>query len=260
MGISGPGGGVTITKGQADGFLVKYKDSTHIDITAGIFETDGKVITLSANAEDILVSTIPAGFDLIYIYVDESESTASSAVFYDDLTEPNDDLTKRGWYHPANTSDRVVGVVPSYSEAAEISPFFVVDMGRHIRQTLGPRDSGDINPITDLIIARNMSPTGVYQATNDRESSVVCPVNAGELLIELTNTDAITLVSLYVSNAEYAAAQTTLTKAMAEEFAYERATLREWLALGSSRNIRIGGDNNDDNLLTALVFGYGYKR
>lgn len=253
MGIVGPGRG-GITKGYADGFVAKYDDSTHVDITAGIYEVDGKIITLAADANYVLTS-IPAGFDWIYIYLNKSASTSLSPSFYNGTDEPVFNPTKRGWYHPTNTSDRLVAAVFTPDSGVIIAPYSVIEAGNKLRRT-----HFSITATAEFAIATNMNPDGTWQTPNMRESSVILPINAVQALFRIGNQDSIgALVSVAVTNSEIAALESS--PARGEQLFLSttgNATLTNEISLGDSRNVKVFGNPDDDNFLSAWLGGCTY--
>ena len=247
------GGAAASTLGSVDGFEVKYKDSTHIDITAGIFESDGLTTVLSANEEDVLVTSIPAGFDSIYFYLDKSASTSTSQVFYNDTDEPVFDPVRRGNYHPTNTEDRCFGDVFTPAAGATILPFSSASSRNKVRVQLSSRASGDLD------LAVNLSPTGAYQSVTT-ESSAILPVYASEILVSLVNSEGAGLVTLSMSTQEYAAADSNIVNAQTLAQGPTLLEIADWLSLDASRNIKIRGKASNDNALSAYVYGYGYSR
>jgi hypothetical protein len=253
MAISGPPDPVTTAsnKGFSGGFVVKYSDSTNIAITSGNIEANGKLYTLSADTTHLMTS-LAAGFDIHYIYLDDSESTAPTAVFYDSTTEPSYDHTRRGWY---NGDDRLIGIVRSPAASATIQYFETkIVSEEYIEMDLGRQD----------VLALNMTPTGAWQEPNTANTSGLVPVNASSFKVAMNNADTAAEVGLYVATAEMAAANPALTAGLIEKFNYSNETsttiTTPFLALGASRNIKLGGQLDDANTLSMWLRGFGYRR
>lgn len=251
MGIPGL---IESIKGRADGFVTKYADPTHVNITAGIYDVAGKKISLSADA-NYLFTSLPSGFDIIYIYLNRSASGPTSPSFYNTIVEPVLNPILRGWYHPTNTSDRLVGVVRSPAASATIEYFAMEAISQnYLECDFGRKEQ----------LATDLSPDGTWQTPNTAEFSTVCPVNAVSYKITMDNGDDSDTTGLYCANSEMAAVNTAISHGQFEQFNYSVNTSTTvttcFLALGASRNIKIAGNDDDLNTLGAWFRGFGYAR
>jgi len=246
MSIAGPGIGVV--KGEADGFVVRYDTTLRVKITSGIFEANGRRYFLTAGTTHTLTS-LASAFDFHYILLDTSASTPQTPVFIDTITEPTFDDVRRGEYVG---DDRVVGDTHSPAGSAIIEQFDTsVFSGRYIRNTMFP--------FTKLL-ALNQDPDGAFQTPNTAESSTFLPVNAVDAAIRLQNSAAGVNLILAWANNEAAAIETNTLGKPTSIIAADVHELAMWGALGASRNIKIAGEDNDNNALNAWVAGYGYRR
>ena len=184
--------------------------------------------------------------------MEDSASTAPKAVFVDSITGPNFDAAKRGWY---NGDDRMIGLVSSTTGAATIIPFETVEYaGKLIRISWGQTTDAQWE------LALNMNPTGAWQVPNTRESSTNVSVNAVEINLNMFNLDAGALGAVAASSLEYSVLETSIVDGTLYYEWFVRGDTTKWIPLGASRNVRIGGTADDDNLLRAITEGYGYTR
>lgn len=251
LGTDWKDGGAVATAGYIDGFVSKFDTATRIIITAGLSEVDGEMFSLSANTTHTLTSLISA-FDHHYVYFDKSASSLIAPVFYDETTEPVFDIAKNGRYHPVNTDDRMIGTVMGTDGAATIIPYLASGRGKSI--TI---ETGD-----GLIpwIALSMNPSGVFQDPNVNPASVVTPVNAIRLRFKISNTDANSKIALYAGANELVTLGGSVVNAPYVEAGYDRQISMSSINLGDSRNIRIGGSNLNDNVLSMRSLGHKYER
>lgn len=236
------GGG--ITKGYADGFMAKYNDSTHVDIAAGIYETGGKIITLAADANYLLTS-IPLGFDWIYIYLDKSASTSTSPSFYNGTDEPVFSPAKRGWYHPTNTEDRLVSPVAT----STIKYFDTVKKRNLIRQIYGS---------TFPAMSANLIPDTAWDSPSLIDGDVITPVNAKEMAFRMVNSGGT--LQLFAASKEYGDQHPALADAAFWTQQQGFCRLQDWLMLSNSRKIYLAGVFGDNNFLNITCQGVGFER
>jgi len=239
--------------GYEAGFNIGYNNTTGIKINGGAYEVDGEIFSLAAAAAHTMTS-LAAGYDLHYIYVDKSGGTPTTPVFYDTTTEPAAfDEIRRGYYHPTNTADRMVAVVPSTIGAATIDYFDILDMGGGMTKFFTARSSVPM-------LASLLNPSGGWQVPNLRESSTVLPVNAVGIGLQLSNTNVPGSVALYGASKEWADSHTNPSEAPMIEWGYNNLSVVSWIALAASRNVRIAGFNAADNNLGAWVSGIEWRR
>ena len=247
------GGNGGIPKGYQSEVLVKYKDTTHYDITAGLYEVDGLEIEISADIADILVTSPPAGFDFIYVYANKSLSGASTLVSYNDTAEPVKNLSKKGWYHPTNTSDRILGVLHSPAAGATIA-----------YSKSFPTKSGvksEINSDPDFKLADAMIPNGAWQTPNLLESGVRLPVNAIGALIKVKSEKGAAPFAEFSwidnESASFYAVQFTSPRFSRGGLSTIQA---QWGPIGASRNIKIFAASLNVGTVRAEINGWEIER
>jgi hypothetical protein len=229
--------------GHIDGYVVSYNTTTAVTITAGSVEANGAYYTLASDASHSMTS-LAAGFDHHYIYIDDDASTAPTAVIIDATTEPAWSDSKRGWY---NGDDRCIGSVVSPAAAATILYFDSYGRVNSVQYFYG----------TDLFpaCATNLNPSGAWQTPNTNESSVLCPVNSKLLHGTAYFQDVGGSCRFYAASNEKAtvnAVGNSDVTLYAEVLARRSFTV----SLGASRNIKITGENDDDNVLGVVVQGF----
>lgn len=236
--------------GDVDGFVVKTSSTTAIALTSGSITANGKRYSLLADTTHTMTSLLSA-FDLHYIYIDDSASTGSTAVIIDSTTEPSLDLARRGRY---NGDDRCIGAVTSPSGSATVAYFDVLVVNNHhIRNYIARTSSPQL--------ANNMLPaSGVWQTPNLNQSSVVVPVNATEINLQLAGGDVAAFAFSAAASSEWAAVNTSLSDAPNSAAGFDTVNHIFWLPLAASNNIQIGASTDDDALLSAFSNGYGYER
>lgn len=245
MGITGGGSGVS--KGLADGFVVRFFDVDTVIITSGEYEGNGKKYTLSTDI-NYDVTTLDATLAFHYIYIDDSASTPPIPVFIDSKTTPAFDPIRRGYY---NGDDRLVGVIFSELNTATIEFFDATQMSDHLIRNTANRK---------VLAAGQGVNGGVYQTPNVDECSKYVPVNAVEAMIFMQNGDPGGNVELSWRNNEAAVKNTVPFTAPGHGQLATFASIVVWDALGVSRNIKIATASDDDNSLFAAVKGYGHGR
>jgi hypothetical protein len=238
-----------VSPGFADGFVVKYNNTTSVTITSGSILANGKFYTLPLSDVVHNMTSLASAFDFHYIYIDDSESTAPDAVFIDSTTEPAYSIAKRGWY---NGDDRCIGTLTSTDGAATIDFFETVALSdNYIRNTALKYD-----------LAQAMDPNGAWQTPNILECSARTPVNATELLLNMRGEDLPDQLGELAWRSSEGAA--IVTQPFTSPFFIagpNRIYMTfPWGALGASRNIKIFGGDNDNNAMYARVVGYGYSR
>jgi hypothetical protein len=229
--------------GGIDGYVVKYNTTTAVTVAAGSCEANGKRYTLAADASHSMTS-LAAGFDHHYIYIDDDASTAPTAVIIDATTEPAWSDSKRGWY---NGNDRCIGSVVSPAAAATILYFNASESGNNVEYFYG----------TDLLpaCATSLNPSGAWQTPNTNESSVLCPVNSKLLHGTVYFQDTGSSCRFYAASSEMAAVN-AVGNSDVTFYAEVLARRSFTVSLGASRNIKITGENDDDNVLGVVVQGF----
>lgn len=252
MGGLGPGGdrafSLTDIPGFADGFVPEYSTTTAVIIKAGSVEANGKSYAFASDTAHTMTS-LASGFDFHYIYVDDSASTAPTAVIIDSTTEPAWSDANRGWY---NGDDRCIGVVPSLVGAAEVTFFEAAGSGKRITSQFM------IGQLPQM--ATDMDPSFSWQTPDDNDGSVITPVNAEEMQLGIFSSDTGALALSYAITVEAAAEGLAVQSAPWVNWAWDSALAIKSLVLGASRNIYITGADDDDNALSAWCIAYTYSR
>lgn len=149
---------------------IKYANTTTITVTAGYGECNG---FYWENTSDTNVSlTVPTAEDIVYIYVDFSESDFPSVVFTDSTTEPTFSDAKLGWY---NGDDRCIGAVYSPASSATINNFNYI--GTKLIFT------------GSLYLEQSANPSATWQNTNVSAADV-SPVIADSLALDFKINDS----------------------------------------------------------------------
>jgi hypothetical protein len=235
-------------KGDITGMVVKYNSTTSITITAGAMEMNGNLYILSNDTTHTMTSTT-ASFDIHYIYV--TVGTPPNVSIIDSISEPIWSNSKRGFY---NGNDKCISAVISRSGTTNIDYFSVAPQSDHFIRVHYGRASL-------LQLATNMNPTSAWQTPNTNESSVTLPVTSTAVKLWLSNTDVDAVVTLAATSSEMAAVNTALADGEVYYTASIELILSDgWVNLGASRNVRIGGANDDDNFLSSWVTGFEIQR
>lgn len=235
--------------GSVDGYIVNHNTSTSVTITAGSIEANEKLYLLASDASHSMTS-LASAFDFHYIYIDDSASTAPTAVFIDVTTEPTFSVTKRGWY---NGDDRCIGAVASTDGASTIIYFESHAESSNLVLTELPN-------VRLPNMASSMNPGTAWQTPNNNDGSVVTPVNAKRIRFNIANTDTSANLALRIANAEMASAETAPGNNGGVWVGFDQLQETSTISLGSSRNVRINGNDNDDNNMGLTCLGYSYQR
>jgi hypothetical protein len=237
--------------GFIDGFVVKYNTTTAVTITSGQVEANGKRYTLSANASHSMTS-LASGADFHYIYIDDDASSPPAATIIDSTTEPSWSDSERGWY---NGDDRCIGVVYSAVGSATVAYFDILSLSDKTFRVEWPAYNG-----LSMSIANNINPTGAWQEPNVVNTDYFTPVNAVEVRLRILGDDLLARAAVYCVNSESAAINTNVYDTATQIIGFGNVTWPGWVNLGPSRQIKLGGDADDDNVLSARVSGCAYMR
>jgi len=237
-------------RGDIEGFYPIYNGTTDVDLKAGKIGANGKYFVLEGDATHAMTS-LASGFDHHYIYIDDSASTSGGIpTIIDATTEPTWSDAKKGWY---SGNDRCIGSVISPSTGATVAYFDTeVLSNKSIRYTYNYADIPQM--------ATSMSPTGAWLTPDNNDGNLVTPSNATSIYLRLYNTDAGTTVRLYACSAEYSAVHSADTGAPIDRIGDSQVAIQGWLALGATRNIKISGDDDDDNNLSVWCNGFTISR
>lgn len=241
--------GYSMGLGSIEGYVVGYSDIDTVTITSGFVEANGSFYTLASGTTHDMTS-LASGFDFHYIYIDDSESTAPTAVIIDATTEPAWSDAKRGWY---NGDDRCIGVIASPSGSSIINPFMV--NGNNSKGIVCETGSG-----TDFIMGTNMNPISGWQIPNIKDGSAVTPVNATEIKMFIKNSDISQPVAHYLASIEFATLETNIDLGPYISLSYVWDGSTTWVILGSTRNVVVAGYNVADNDMDVDCKGFKYSR
>ena len=236
-----------IALGHIRGVYPVYTDTTHVAIQPGQVECNSNTYILTTAVAHEILNFSSGGFT--YLYIDDSESTkGGTPTIIDSTTEPAWSDSKQGYY---NGNDRCIGAL--YCDgAATLSAFTTQVKGTNVW----------VKSIATLQIAAAMNPDSTWQAPGTKESSTVLPVNAILCNVVLLGSDAAGQVA-NISCCSYEASVQGLPVSYQADV-YNQAITRICdtgeITLGASRNIRIAGDNDDDNALYCWVTGYTIRR
>lgn len=241
----------TFTLGLIDGFVVRYNTTTAISVSGGLCEANGEYYDSISGGSSHTMTSLVTGFDLHYVYIDDSASTAPAAVIIDSVTEPTFSAAKNGFY---NGDDRCIGVIPSQDGVAQLVKINASVNGRNVINRFGRGDADYSVPI----LASAQNPNGNWQAPNTNASSVVVPVMATSICVSMSNTDSANIITIGANNAQIT--PSTISRGQIIWIGYEFAAFVGWLTLDSSRNIIIAGEDTNDNALACTCIGYEYVR
>jgi hypothetical protein len=236
-----------LQKGRADGFVIEYSTSTAINITAGNCEANGKQYSLASAASHTMTS-LAAGFDLHYVYIDDDVSSPPTPTFIDSTTEPVYSLAKRGWY---NGDDRCVGVVVSPATGATVLLFETSGRDKLISVEYG------YNTVPDM--ALNIAADGTWKTpTNDGD--VVVPVGSERIRAQLFSARSGAPSQARMATKEMVDAGLSVNNSQLWTQGYINNHHIIELNLGASRQIRISSPTGNLNQLTLRCMGFTYSR
>ena len=106
-----------------------------------------------------------------------------------------------------------------------------------------------------------MNPDSTWQTPDDMESSTKLPVSAISGCFQILGADANSSGAAYLT--PYSLAKGVSFSAEAIQWtlgANETFGCIDWVDLDSTRNVRIAGNNDDDNTLSCWIKGYEIRR
>lgn len=241
------GGGMTIN-GYISGLHVNYLDHDQVIVEVGEVVADGSYYTLSGVVTST-VSGLVTGAEHHYLYIDDSASTADSGTIttYWSTNEPVESETLYGWYNSTSATDRVLSAVYSKTGTNGVFRFEQAD-GKY----------KNIEGVHTL--AGNMNPDASWQTPGTSEAAPFLPVNASRALVMYNGTDSGAALELDVTTKEAADAGLSFGQGEGRVIGYNGWRGTRWLKLGASRNIRIGGADDDDNDLDCWLSGWEIRR
>jgi hypothetical protein len=189
--ISGPISGVTPV----------YLNTSQITITAGYGQAYDTDFTLAADATHTMTS-LAAGADQHYIYIDYSASTfPASPAFIDSTTEPTFDVARQGWYKATN--DRCIGVVYSDDGLATVIPFVLTPISDTVQDINVLALSTNTTRIEYNDNTNSIGNNALWQIPNTELSTVV-PVNAIGATLMLSTGNGANFAGMFVTTKEFA--------------------------------------------------------
>lgn len=227
-------------RGYITGAYPEYKDTVTVTITPGYGFCNGKYWRLDQGTDLSLSSVLPTGEDYVYIYIDESSITDYQTFsFYGSTTEPTYQTAvpdeKFGWY---NGYDRCIGVVYTPTGSATIQSYTTTR--GVVRWKYG---SGGLG----IQLANNISGTASWTAPGT-ESSAKLPVNADGAILWIHSLDTNDKCIVYAIAYERSVNGPHVYAADIVGSGYGGANGTGIVDLGSSRNIRLASDSNDDSI------------
>jgi hypothetical protein len=240
-------------EGYIKGMYCDYLNTTQVTWSVGSAEHSGTAIEIST-AFTTTVSTLAAGADWHYAYVTNSASgTLSASDIVWSTTEPTESSTLHGWYDAQN--NRCIGAVYSSAAGATIYEFDRMNDGMMRYQTI-------------LIAASSMNPAGTWQTPDDAETSTLCSVLAKRMRVHIRFGESTAGDHGYgsVANKESVDAGTANADSLlyfdpqAGDAPLNLCLYTATVNLGTSRNLRVHGADNDDNELGLSVVGFWVRR
>lgn len=238
---AGGGGGADIAGDLPNtivGLTIEYASTTSVYIGAGSLVVNGSLVDVSATTHAI------SNFDnggFTYLYVN------GSGTISDSTTEPVSVAGTNTYY---NGSLRCIGAL--YCDGAATIAKFI-------------SDSSENNNVTYVWseyvqIASDMDPNGSWQSPDDKETSEVTPVNATKVSATILNADSGSLVLISIVSEEEA--NFGKNKYYGQVLGYGPSICKTIgdVVLGESRNIKISGEDDDNNSMSVWILGYTIRR
>jgi len=248
------------------GFWPTYIDTNTITISRGTISANGT----EYRSESIItqdVSGLPNLTNIVYGYLDDSASSSTTNItVYTSTNHPTYVNALAGYYCSSSTADRVIFAIP-YTNSA-IAGFICSDTGDLVVRYDQP-----------YACATNLNPTGGWQIPDLNEASTFLPINASHVYLamsgdesvqqqlllaattfEMTNTFAEAGVPWLPSGANYTFNQGATLMMAGSSDTGSGIPMSGWMQLGASRNVRIAGENDDENDLGCSVAGWRIYR
>ena len=241
-------GGLSAT-GFITGCILSYTTTTSIVIGqgAGFCNLDW----WQNSATTLSVTSVASGEDFHYIYISAS-SSFPTPTFFSSTNEWAWDNDKRGQYWNGN---RGIGVVWSRAASATIMGFQCNQLsGRVVRYYQG-------NWVKQ--VGWGMDPDGTWQVPDDANTPDYVPIGATAVFGTLVAKDVGSDCTAAAASVEWinSGGGGTGRGTPFGYLSYQNTHIDGWVPLGPSRDIRIMGENNDDNgQLGFAVKGWEVKR
>jgi hypothetical protein len=229
-----------------------------VSLVRGFCEANGKFYNINANEVHNLTGLISA-FGFQYIYIDDDASSPPNPIFINSLTPPVWSDAKMGWYgtetEPASpsTNDKMICVVFSPTGSAIVAPFVANALG-------GKTVVCETGSNSDFTMGTAMTPTGAWITPTTKDGSAVTPVNATAIKLFVSNSHGGALCRNYLANAEFATLESDITKSPFVSWGQIWDGITTWVELGSSRNIKVAGEGDDNAAQQLSAKGFRYTR
>lgn len=228
-------------KGYISGVYPMYTDSDTVHIQVGLGECNGNFFNVTGTIQHDMTS-LAAGEDYHYIYVDDSASSYPTPTIIDATTEPTWSDSKLGFY---NGNDRCVGAVWSPDASATVLSYMVnpelyfTYLGTNMKQV-----------VTD------QNPTGIWTKA---EATADIPVNAIKVYVRVYDADIDAKCAVYASPSD--AGPNFYEQVGMGSAGY--CTQVAWLNLrrGSERDLYWWAEDDDDDASVDVhIRGYQLER
>jgi len=234
--------------GYAKGDAPYYLTTTSVAFSNGSFFANGKYAVVTNQVYTF--TSLAAAQDFHYVYNDFSASTyPSNLVFYDVTTEPTQRVDQGGgWYNSTSINDRVWAALLSTNGAVELYQFATA--GEYIGLT---------QPIN---FALNINPDNTWQEPNVDNLDNLTPLNVRTVRITAKGQDVNAPCGCTVTTTELANLGGTpllLGQPARGEIGgtgWHQVHHTGEMSLGKSRQVKVAGGGDDDNVLAAWFNGF----
>mgnify|MGYP000024875552 CR=1 FL=1 len=248
--LKGDGSWQTII-GESPGYI---KDAWLIwDSANSVIITNGEGICRDKywqirNPINKTISSIPAGTNIVYVYIDYENSTFPySVAITNTTTAPSYNTNWCGWYVG---NDRCIGAILTTNRTAGTTPgvvrFITCADGAHIWKV-------------SFYLLLNGNPNDTWQSPT-KASSLFLPRNATHGLFAIHGEDDRAGGCISIAPVEYTLMGSSWTRIVLSAGGYDEWSLTDWMELGPSRDIKWFGPDNDDNLNWILICGFKIRR
>jgi len=222
---------------------VNYVDTNTITIGLGSGDNAGSFFAVTT----VVTQDIAALADVtnLYVYLSNTSTFPSTLTFYDSVVLPEWSDVYHANYH-TNGVDRFIGSIPL--------------MGNIVVTNFSRSIEGSLMLTNQIALGSSMDPDGTWQTPDDSESSLYLPATATRIFVRMANTDATPGdVDLGARRFE-SHGGADLDHSGWSDGGSVTVVETAWVRLGASRNIRIKGENNNDNNLNTWFMGYEEAR
>ena len=215
-------------------------DTVQIGTGEGICNGSWFEVTSASNVDVSLVGT---GTNWHYFYIDDDQSSYPVPKIIASTTEPSESSTKHGWY---NGNDRCI--------------WAAIEVGNTIYTNT--QANGEVMFTAQEALAGNVNPDGSWQECDDASPTNWLPVNVLYIVVGMEAQDSGAQCRAEVATLEH-------VNQGADAVQNNYFTIKGYdivnvtglrVYLGASRDLRVCGDNDDDNALDLSIQGYKIKR